>query len=351
MTAAQGRRTAIVLLQLGGPRTPEGVEPFLRALFSDPAIIRLPWPFRQILAGLIARRRAPIAREIYEKIGGGSPILEETEAQASALEEALVQSAAREVTKVFVAMRYSNPRSEEAAREIAAFAPDRVVALPLYPQFSTTTSQSSLGDLRAALAKANCAAPFSYVCCYPQEAGFIGAQSDAIRWALREARVLGTPRLLFSAHGLPERIVRQGDPYPWQVEQTAAAILRELGEAAPAEAVVCYQSRVGPLKWIGPATEDEIHRAGAEGRVIVIAPIAFVSEHSETLVELDMEYRDLAEKAGAKGFIRVPTVRTTPLFIEGLARLAMKDDPAADGCLSPRICPASAGACPNRRAR
>lgn len=335
-------RLAVVLFNLGGPDSPDGIEPFLRNLFSDPAIIALPTLLRVPLARFIAWRRAPVAREIYAKIGGRSPILGETQAQARALETVLQQRG--HDARSFIAMRCSPPFSEDSARAVAEFAPEKIVLLPLYPQFSTTTTASSFGAWARAAAKQELTAPTSRICCYPQMEGFVSAMAELVReaWAKRKAGL--DYRLLLSAHGLPERTIARGDPYQWQVEQSAAAIVDALGISG-LDAQVCYQSRVGPLKWIGPATDSEIRRAGTDGKGVIIAPIAFVSEHSETLVELDIEYAHLAASAGVADYLRVPTVGTTPAFVEGLAdlveRSAVTCGTGADG----RICPTGFGAC------
>jgi protoporphyrin/coproporphyrin ferrochelatase len=193
------------------------------------------------------------------------------------------------------------------------------VLLPLYPQDSTTTTASSLADWYAAARRAGLSVPISAICCYPTQPGFIAALAEGIGRSLDKAGA-ANPRLLLTAHGLPERIVAAGDPYPRHVEETAIAVIDMLNTPG-LDWRVCYQSRVGPLRWIGPATDEEVRRAGSEGRAIVIAPIAFVSEHSETLVELDMEYGELARHSGVPSYIRVPTVSTAPPFIAGLAHL------------------------------
>jgi len=311
-------RTAIVLFNLGGPDRPEAVEPFLRNLFSDPAILRVPGPLRWLLARLIARRRAPIARKIYAELGGGSPILANTEAQAKALDTALADLGER---RVFIAMRYWHPRAAAAVREVAAWKPSRSVLLPLYPQFSTTTTQSSFDEWTQAAAAAGLALPTSSIRAYADEPGFIAALADAIRPKLAAARAAGRPRLLLSAHGLPKKIVAAGDPYQREVETTATALRRALAGEPDLDAVVCYQSRVGPLEWIGPSTQSEVERAGRDSVPVVMAPIAFVCEHSETLVELDIELRHVAEASGVPLYLRVPTVDVSPQFIGGLAGL------------------------------
>ena len=340
-------KLAVVLFNLGGPDSPEAVEPFLRNLFSDPAIITLPGIFRWPLARLIARRRAPVAGKIYGHIGGRSPIFEETRAQANALEQALSREGV--LAKAFVAMRYWHPFSDGAARAVKAFEPDRIVLLPLYPQYSTTTTASSLKDWARAARKAGLDAPTSRACCYPWDAGFVAAAAAKIREVAGDLKPGLAYRLLLSAHGLPQRVIQKGDPYQWQVEQSAAAIVKMLG-VPELEAVVCYQSRVGPLQWIGPSTDSEIARAGKEGKGVIVAPIAFVSEHSETLVELDIEYRRLGVESGVPEYRRAATVGTHPDFIEGLAGLVRR---ALDGktvtCGDGRICPTMHTGCGYRQ--
>jgi ferrochelatase len=341
-------KLAIVLFNLGGPDSPEAVEPFLRNLFSDPAIITLPAIFRWPLARMIARRRAPVAAKIYAHMGGRSPIFEETRAQANALEKSLSKDGVQ--AKAFVAMRYWHPFSNGAARAVKAFGPDKIVLLPLYPQYSTTTTASSVKDWAKAARKAGLSAPTSRACCYPWEPGFVAAAVAKIRDAAKDLQPGLSYRLLLSAHGLPKRVIQKGDPYQWQVEQSAAAIVKALARPE-LDPVVCYQSRVGPLEWIGPSTDAEITRAGKDGKGVVVAPIAFVSEHSETLVELDIEYRKLAQETGVPDYRRAATVGTHPDFIEGLAGLVRR---ALDGKIitcgldapsGGRICPASHKGC------
>jgi ferrochelatase len=285
-----------------------------------------------------------VARAIYARLGGGSPILVNTQAQARALEARL--KARGTPARVFVAMRYWHPFAADAVRAVAAHAPSRIVLLPLYPQYSTTTTAPPRANWGGAARAAGLAAETRAVCCYPAERGFVLALAEMIRAKL--GRWSGKPpRLLFSAHGLPEKVIRRGDPYRWQVERTAGAVAAALAGAAQ-DWVVCYQSRVGPLEWIGPSTVDEIRRAGRDGVPAVVVPIAFVSEHSETLVELDVEYRRVADEAGVPGYVRVPTVSAHEAFIDGLAglveRALRQPAPVApDGGL--RLCPAEFGRC------
>jgi ferrochelatase len=309
-------RIAVVLMNLGGPDSLEAVQPFLFSLFSDPAVIGLPAWLRTPLAKLVAARRTPTAQKIYAQLGGGSPLLANTMAQARALEAALGCG-----NRCFIAMRHWHPSSADAADEVANWQPDEVVCLPLFPQFSTTTTASSLAAWRVAAERRGLDRPMHVVCCYPGEKGFVEAIAGLIR---RVLDVADPPvRLLLTAHGLPERIVRAGDPYQGQVEQTARAVVASLGESR-LDWSVCYQSRVGPLKWIGPATDEEIRRAGRDEVALVVAPISFVSEHSETLVELDRDYRRLAEMSGVPAYHRVSTVGVEPLFIEALASLVRR---------------------------
>jgi len=339
-------RTAVVLFNLGGPDRLEAVRPFLFNLFNDPAIFHLPQPFRGLLAYLVAKRRAPLATEIYRHLGGGSPLLPNTEAQARALHTALGGGAD---VRVFIAMRYWHPFTEQTVSDVLDWRPDEVVLLPLYPQFSTTTTASSLLAWHRAARAMKLNVPTRSLCCYPEAPGFIAAVADLIAPALDQAASYGKPRLLLSAHGLPESVVKGGDPYQFQCELTAKAIVEKLGRS-DLDWSICYQSRVGPMKWIGPSTDAEIRRAGQDKVPMVIAPIAFVSEHSETLVEIEIEYRKLAAEVGVPFFRRVDTVATAPSFIEALAQLVGKQPVTGDiaSGADKRICPGTCGACPTQ---
>ena len=308
------RRLAVVLFNLGGPDRLEAVQPFLFNLFNDPAILGVPWPFRPILARLLSTRRTAEASANYAHMNGFSPLLAETRAQADALEARLNETLPGLQARCFIAMRYWNPLTAETAREVQAFAPDEVVLLPLYPQHSTTTTASSV---KAWLKAYKGPGRSREVCCFFDAPGLAAAHAARIRETFEAAGRPKKLRLLFSAHGLPEKVIRSGDPYQWQVERTCDAIVGELG--GEWDWRVCYQSRVGPLKWIGPSTPDAVSEAGAQGRGVLVVPVAFVSEHIETLVELDRDYADLAREKGCPVYLRAPTVSIAPQFIDTLA--------------------------------
>lgn len=313
-----GRRIAVVLFNLGGPDDAASVRPFLFNLFNDRAIIGLPGFARTPLARLISSRREKSAQANYAMMdsGGGSPLKAETRRQMAALDARLAVLLPGDEVQSFMAMRYWHPLTEEAAVDVAAFGPDEVVLLPLYPQFSTTTTQSSLKAWKAAYAGSGRSRA---ICCYPRAAGWIEAQAEGIRGKLADAARdhPGRPmRVLFSAHGIPEKLVTQGDPYQEQIEATVAAVA---GAAGLTDWSLCYQSRVGPMKWLGPSTPDAIKQAAADGVGVVVTPIAFVSEHIETLVELDIEYGELAHEAGLHPYLRAPAVGVTETFIDALA--------------------------------
>lgn len=337
-------KTAVILFNLGGPDTSTAVRPFLFNLFSDPAIFRLPFFLRIPLAWMVSKLREKKAQPIYDQLGGGSPILPNTQAQADGLQKVL-----GDTFKVFIAMRYWQPRAFETVQAVRQYNPTRIVLLPLYPQYSTTTSASSIAEWHKVAKLAGLdKVTTKTLCCYPNSYGFIQGQIKAIRDEVHKAWQYGKPRLLFSAHGLPEKVVKDGDPYQWQCEQTAQALAIALA-GDEFDWVNTYQSRVGPLKWIGPSTEEEIVAAGVSGTPVVIVPMSFVSEHSETLVELDIEYKHLAYEKGVPYYGRVPTVSTDAAFISGLAELVqrtLKDERRVCSQDGHRICPAHFTGCP-----
>jgi ferrochelatase len=343
------KKTAVILFNLGGPDQQSAVKPFLFNLFYDRAVLRLPNPFRFILASLFAARRDKTARAIYAKLGGGSPILKNTKDQAQALDRVLNASNTNRQYKSFIAMRYWHPFSEQTALQVKAFAPDEMILLPLYPQFSTTTTASSFADWQKAAFTAGLKVPMYQLCCYPSQDGFIRALATATRAAYDDAKQHGTPRILFSAHGLPEKIIKQGDPYQYQCEKTAQA-LRDALNIEGLDSVLCFQSRVGPLQWIKPATDDEVKRACRDKVPVVVVPIAFTSDHSETLVELDIEYRLMAEQNGVPFYAFVPAVGTARDFIDGLAQMVGFVETQKKRCVSEigaRLCPQQFNGCPH----
>ena len=307
-------KLAVVLFNLGGPDSPEAVEPFLRNLFSDPAIISLPGDLPAAArAWLIARRRAPVARKIYDHIGGRSPIFEETREQADALERALSDDGVE--AKAFVAMRYWHPFSDDAARAVKAFDPDKIVLLPLYPQYSTTTTASSLKDWAQAAKKAGLADAHNAGLLLSLGAGLCrrgGRAKSATPWPRPQPDTVLSPAVVGARPAQAHR--RSGRSLSMAGRAISAAAIVKALAVPELEPVVCYQSRVGPLEWIGPATDAEIARAGRDGKGVIVAPIAFVSEHSETLVELDIEYRQLARETGVPDYRRAGTVGTHRRF-------------------------------------
>lgn len=342
--ANSGEKIAVVLFNLGGPDGPDDVQKFLQNLFSDKAIIRSPLPVRFLVSRLISKSRAPSARENYARMGGGSPLLPETKKQAAALDAELVKRG--RTAKSFIAMRYWKPYAADAVSEVLAWGATKVVLLPLYPQFSTTTTASSLKSWKQAGGPSGVA-----VCCYPDVPKFIEAHARKLIDAWEQAGKPSNVRCLLSAHGLPEIVVKAGDPYQWQVERTVAALKPLL--PAEWETEICYQSRVGPLKWIGPSTDASIEKAVTDGKAVLLSPIAFVSEHIETLVELDIEYKHLAEAKGVKHYIRAPALGVDTGFIDTLAdlveeTLADAGGPIRSSC-GGRICPANLKDCPNHR--
>jgi ferrochelatase len=342
--AVAGRRIAVVLFNLGGPDDQASVRPFLFNLFRDPAIIGLPNPFRTWLAGLISGRRETSAQANYALMGGGSPLLAETRKQAAALEQALTFRLDGDTVEAFIAMRYWSPLTEQAAAEVAAFAPDEIVLLPLYPQFSTTTTESSLKAWREAYAGPGVSRT---VCCYPQAPGWIETQAAAVR-AARLSAGDRPIRVLFSAHGIPESLIaKKGDPYQEQVEATCAAIAVAAGLVErEADWTICYQSRVGPMKWLGPSTPEAIHQAARDGLGVIVTPVAFVSEHIETLVELDIEYAELAHGLGVAPYLRTPAVGVAARFIQTLSDAVVEALPRKGAAPYGPGCRAAWKACP-----
>ena len=313
-------KKAIILFNLGGPDKIENVEPFLFNLFNDPAILNLPTLLRYPLAKLISNRRAPVAKKIYEELGGSSPILKLTKEQSNALEIKLNKKQTEDEYKCFIIMRCWNPRAKDVIKDVQSYNPEEVVLMPLYPQYSAATSGSSIKEWKDVCKKNNYNIKTSTICCYPTDHNFINAHTKEI---IKKIKELKNFKLIFSAHGLPEKNIKKGDPYQWQVEQSVKKIVENLNYK-DLDWILSYQSRVGPLKWIGPSTEDIIIENSKIGKHIVLVPIAFVSEHSETLVELDIEYKEIAGANGCKNYTRVPALGTNEDFIKAMSELIIK---------------------------
>ena len=333
-------KKAVILFNLGGPDKLESVEPFLFNLFNDPAIISIPGIFRYPLAKFISKRRAPVAKNIYKEIGNKSPILELTQNQAKKLENILTTKGDY---KCFVVMRCWHPRAEDVIKKVKEYNPDEVTLLPLYPQYSASTSGSSINEWNNLCKKENYKVKTKTICCYPTENNFIESHVRLIKESIKNLKNKNF-KLLFSAHGLPENKIKKGDPYQWQIEQTVDGIVSKLLDEN-LDYIISYQSRVGPLKWIGPSTDEVIIKYSKEKKGIVIVPVAFVSEHSETLVELDIEYRKLAEKNGCDFYKRVPALGIEENFIKGLTELVLQNEKKGN-FVSSLMCPSKFIKCP-----
>ena len=338
-------KKAIILFNLGGPDKLENVEPFLFNLFNDPAILNLPTFLRYPLAKLISNRRAPVAKKIYAELGGSSPILKLTKKQSDALEIKLNQTQEEDEYKCFIIMRCWNPRAKDVIKDVQLYGPNEVVLMPLYPQYSAATSGSSIKEWKDVCRKNNYHVKTSTICCYPTDQNFITAHTKEI---IKKIKDLKNFKLIFSAHGLPEKNIKKGDPYQWQVEQSVKKIVENLNDEN-LDWILSYQSRVGPLKWIGPSTETIIIENSKLGKHIVLVPIAFVSEHSETLVELDIEYKEIADANGCKNYTRVPALGINEDFIKAMSELIIKKNEYKinEDLYPPKIqCPSNFKKCP-----
>ena len=319
---------ALILMTYGTPGGPDDVEPYLFNIFNDPDIIELPWymaPFQSALARKISKSRTPEVIHNYSRLGGRSPLVELTEEQGRALVRELRNDGDY---RAFLGMRYWNPRTPETLREIADRGIRKILLVPMYPQYARATTGSSINDFRRAVRKLGLKDLLvRAICAFPENPRMVAGMTRAIRNvldAIPETERKETP-LLFSAHGLPKSVVDRGDPYQKDVERTVGAVLRELG--GHPNTTICYQSRVGKQVWLQPYTEDVVKELIAKReKRIVMYPVAFVTEHSETLFELDLLYGDPIRAAGIE-FHRIPALGSDPLFIEGLAeevRMAMK---------------------------
>jgi ferrochelatase len=326
-------RVGVLLLNLGGPDRLEDVGPFLFNLFSDPEIIRIPFScLQRPLAWFISTRRTKKSQENYRQIGGGSPLRQITELQAQALQEQLLELG--QEAQIYVGMRYWHPFTEEAIAKIKrdAFSSDsalrieRLVILPLYPQFSISTSGSSFRLLQRLWLEDPKLDKIEYtvIPSWYKQPGYLQSMAQLIAQELDQFPNSDSVHIFFSAHGVPRSYVEEaGDPYQQEIEDCTALIIQTLNRPNPH--TLAYQSRVGPVEWLQPYTEDAIKELGAQGvEDLLVVPISFVSEHIETLQEIDIEYREIAENSGIHNFRRVPAVNTNPVFIEAMAELVMQ---------------------------
>ena len=306
-------KIAILLFQLGSPANLKDVRRFLYSMFSDPSILPLPTPLRQVVACIITCVRTKTSQALYRHLGGVSPLLSTTEKQACALEKELGDLGD---VRCFVAMRYSHPSITDAVKAAKRFNPDIILQLPLYPQYSTATTGSCLRITKKLFRKEKRVITIDS---YHDDPGFIAALAETTRAIYDESKKFGRPRVLFSAHGLPQRVIDRGDPYSDQCALTVAALKKALN-IPNLDSVLCYQSRLGPLKWTGPSTHNEINRAARSHKPIIVVPLSFVADNLETVVEMALEERQRALILGAPSFTCVPPVGISPAFIGGLAK-------------------------------
>ena len=317
-------RVGVLLLNLGGPDKIEDVRPFLYNLFSDPEIIRLPVKaLQKPLAWLISTLRAKKSQANYLEIGGGSPLRSITEAQAEALESKLKELG--QDAKIYIGMRYWHPFTEEAVSHIKQDGIKKLVILPLYPQFSISTSGSSFRVLEEMWATDPTLQQIKYtlISSWYDNSGYLQAMADLIAQELDKFEQPEKAHIFFSAHGVPVSYVEEaGDPYQREIEECTRLIMQTLNRSN--DYTLAYQSRVGPVEWLQPYTEESLKALGEKGiKSLLVVPISFVSEHIETLQEIDMEYREVAEEAGITNFQRVPALNIHPGFIDSLAHLVV----------------------------
>jgi len=314
------KKTAVVLFNLGGPDSIASVEPFLYNLFRDPDIFTIPFGQR-LFARVVSRRRAPKVRERYRHIGGHSPINMWTERQREMLAASLGEDV--EGVSVHTAMRYWHPLIREAATELSLHPRDRIVLLPLYPQYSVTTTGSAFNEWQRHYS--GDAAVVTRVPSYHEHPGYIAAVNERIDQALGRfpEAVRSEVRILFSAHGIPVKLVEKGDPYGDQIQKTVSAVMA--ARRFSHRHHLCFQSRVGPVKWLSPSTGETIRRLAADrGKHLLVVPISFVSDHIETLFELDVEYRQVAKAAGIENYHVMTGLNDSGTFVAALKDIVMK---------------------------
>ncbi|WP_373065256.1 ferrochelatase [Gemmatimonas sp.] len=316
-----GNGTGIVMMNLGGPATLDEVEPFLLRLFADKEIIQLPW--QSVLGKFIATRRAPKVRKLYAGIGGGSPILTWTTAQGEAmctrLDELSPDTAPH---KFYVSFRYAPPFADDALQAMKADGITRAVAFTQYPQWSCSTTGSSLNDLWRALDRTGLQDAFTWsiIDRWGEHEGFVHAMASAIDNGLEQypERERDDVLVLFSAHSLPLKVIDRGDAYPSEIAASVSRVVQAAELRNPH--MLSFQSSVGPVRWLGPSTETMIKQLAARGQKnVLVVPIAFTSDHIETLSEIDIEYGELAHSLGMTGFRRAPSLNARAEFLDALA--------------------------------
>ena len=343
------KKTAVILFNSGGPDSFKSVKKFFFNRFNDKAIIPLPQPFRFLLAKFISTRQKQKAQNIYQQIDKKPPILETTIAQAEALEKELSYLGNY---KVFVSMRYWQPFAKDVIKKVKEYTPSQIIFLPLYPQFSTTTTTSSFDDFYQKLKKAKISATIKYACCYPTNINFVHSHSHLIKQSIAKIKSTGFNnfRLLFSAYALPQKIIDMGNPYCFLVQVSVDAIVKELNEDN-LDYQVCYQSTVSLIKSTQPSLDFEISRAALDAKAIIVVPITFVSDQYQTYVELDIKFAEIAKQKNIIFYCRVPALNVSGYFVQSLvdickSALSIKYD-CIGGEFGKRICPKNLKKCPN----
>lgn len=348
MSKTTNKKTAIVLFNLGGPDKLENVKPFLYNLFSDKWIIRAPSFIRKMIAFFISRKRENEACENYEIMGGKSPLLEETIAQKESLKKNLEKRKFGDF-EIFIAMRYWHPLTDECMKQVKNYNPDEIIALPLYPHLSSSTTVSSFEEFDKEIEKNNIKAKVKKVGCYFDDSNFIKSHIELIKKSIKKFKDKKNLRILFSAHSIPTKFVKKGDPYEWQINKTFEAVKKDK-EISKYECILCYQSKVGPIEWLSPQTEDVIEESAKLGKNMIVIPIAFVSEHIETLVELDVEYKEIADKHDVK-YVRVPALSCDKNFIDSLGEIVEKTKKSKQKicCYRTKKCPSEFVNCAHQK--
>ena len=329
----QRASSSVLLLNLGGPDSLDAVEPFLANLFSDRGIIPLsPFPFLQgFIARRIASARSKKVLPRYEAIGGRSPILPLTVEQARALEGVLAERRDGEVAKVYVAMRYWHPFIEETLERMVADGVARAVVVPLYPHYSKATTGSCFSELRRAIGRVSGAdgIDLTHVSSWFDQPGYLEALAESVRAGIEALGSADDLTVLFSAHSLPQSFIDEGDPYLDHIKATVAGVKERLkrGGLDALSYTLAFQSRSGPVQWMEPATDDEIVRLAGEGcKRMLVVPVSFVSDHIETLYEIDVQYKELALEKGIEDYLRAPSLNSRPAFIDSLADIVKEHE-------------------------